>query len=152
MQTYFLKLAPAKNVLLVHNTFIRQADIDFINANKPAEQNVSFCLCINANKYIEDDLPPVALLRKNNCQIVLGTDSLASNHQLNILAEIKTLQQNFPFVPLEEMLGWATLNGANALQLAGQFGSFNPGKKPGIVLIENVNGNDISAATSRRIL
>jgi len=71
------------------------------------------------------------LLRKHNVNIVIGTDSLASNHQLNILEEIKLLQQNNPSVSLEQMLQWATSNAAKALQADKIFGSFEKGKTPG---------------------
>jgi cytosine/adenosine deaminase-related metal-dependent hydrolase len=51
------------------------------------------------------------------------------------------------------MLGWSTLNGARALQMDKHLGSFEKGKKPGVVLIENVGtDNQIAAAVSRRIL
>ena len=136
LQTYFAKLQNAAQVILVHNTFIQQADIDFVKETKP--ENVSFCLCPNANLYIENALPPIDLLRKNDCQIVLGTDSLASNHSLSILDEMKTIQQHFPTIPLEEMLGWATLNGAKALQMDDTLGRLDKGKRLGLVLIENV--------------
>jgi aminodeoxyfutalosine deaminase len=143
LQSYFEKLLPASNLLLVHNTFITQDDIDFINNFKTlpepetrnGKQGTFYALCINANQYIEDAIPPVEMLRANGCNIVLGTDSLASNHSLSILDEIKTLRKFFPSIPLEEMLKWATLNGAKALGKDDQLGSFEKGKKPGVVLI-----------------
>jgi aminodeoxyfutalosine deaminase len=66
---------------------------------------------------------------------VLGTDSLASNWSLSIMDEIKTLRKSFPTIPLEEMLTWATSNGAEALGFDSELGSFEKGKTPGIVLI-----------------
>ncbi len=138
VQTYFKKLALASSVILVHNTFMQEQDVDFINENKSSEQLISFCLCPNANLYIEDVLPPVDLLMQNNCNIIIGTDSLASNHQLNILEELKTISKKFDHIPVEMLLQWATINGAKALQIENNLGSFDKGKKPGIVLIENV--------------
>ena len=79
------------------------------------------------------------MLVRNGCNIVLGTDSLASNDQLNILEEIKTLQKNFPELKLTELLQWATANGAKALQMNKTLGSFEKGKQPGLVLIEGVD-------------
>jgi cytosine/adenosine deaminase-related metal-dependent hydrolase len=134
LQTCFNKLQRAEQVLLVHNTFTKEEDVEFITKSG---SKVSFCLCINANQYIEQSLPPVDLLRKHCCNIVFGTDSLASNHSLNILDEIKTIQKNFPSVPLEEMLKWATYNGAKALQMDDKLGSFEKGKQPEIVLINS---------------
>lgn len=137
VENYFENLSPAKSVILVHNTFTKQADLDFINQHKNEDQVISFCLCPNANLYIENTLPPVDLLLKNDCNIILGTDSLASNHQLSILEEIKTIVKHFPETKTETLLKWATLNGAKALQMENEFGTFEKGKKPGVVLIEN---------------
>jgi cytosine/adenosine deaminase-related metal-dependent hydrolase len=93
------------------------------------------------------------LLRTNAANIIVGTDSYASNWSLNIVDELKTIQQHHQQIPLEEMLGWSTLNGARALQMDKHLGSFEKGKKPGVVLIENVGAdNQIAAAVSRRIL
>jgi cytosine/adenosine deaminase-related metal-dependent hydrolase len=66
---------------------------------------------------------------------------------------MKTIQQNFPNISLEQLLTWATINGARALQIEDEFGSFEKGKKPGIVLIENTEGlNLLPATTSKRLL
>ncbi len=138
LQTYFSKFSKAASIILVHNTFTSQADIDFAINNKSSGQQLSFCICTNANLYIENTLPPIKLMMKNNCNIVLGTDSLASNHSLNLLDEMKTIQNNFPDIPLKTMLKWTTINGAKALQMDEKTGSFEKGKIPGVVLIENV--------------
>ena len=51
------------------------------------------------------------------------------------------------------MLGWATINGARALQMDKHLGSFEIGKKPGVVIIENVDAkNNLSKAISRRVI
>ena len=96
-----------------------------------------WCVCINANLYIENALPPIELIRNNQCKIVLGTDSLASNDALSIVAEMKKIKQHFPSIPLSEILQWATLNGAAALQLEQALGSFEKGKTPGVVLLDD---------------
>lgn len=68
--------------------------------------------------------------------MVLGTDSLASNRSLNILDEMKTIQKNFPEIPLDEILQWATSNGAKALQMDDKLGSFEKGKRAGVNLLD----------------
>jgi len=125
-----------QKLLLVHNTVSGQKDISF------AEQyfkNIFWCLCPNANLYIENRLPDIDLFRANGCKITLGTDSLASNHQLSILEEIKTIQNHFPHIPLTELLSWGTINGAKFLGLEHTLGSFAKGKSPGVVLIEKAD-------------
>jgi cytosine/adenosine deaminase-related metal-dependent hydrolase len=149
LQSFLPYFTNNQSIISVHNTFTKKDDIDFVNAKG---QQLFFCVCINANKYIEQTIPPFDLLRNSGHAIVIGTDSYASNWQLNILEEIKTIQKDTN-IPLQEILTWATSNGAKALQIADDFGSFEKGKKPGVVLIDNVSGlltTDESAA--RRIL
>jgi cytosine/adenosine deaminase-related metal-dependent hydrolase len=93
-------------------------------------------------------MPPIELLRSNGANIVIGTDSYASNWTLNILDELKTIQQHHPAIPLSEMLSWSTLNGARALQMDAQLGSFEKGKKPGVILIEGVDSNGLLSKSS----
>ena len=86
--------------------------------------------------------------------MIIGTDSLASNQQLNMLEELKTIQLSTnSVIPLSILLQWATINGAKALQLDHLVGSFEKGKTPGIVLIENIEQLQLSQHSSaRRIL
>jgi aminodeoxyfutalosine deaminase len=140
LQSYFPYLHAAKNILLVHNTFTQQADIDYIKKEQEKNGDTTFfCICINANKYIEDALPPVDLFINNNCEIVLGTDSLASNWSLSIADEMKTIHKYFPSVTTEALLRWATINGAKALDMQDQLGSFERGKTPGVIQFNESN-------------
>ena len=154
LQTNFSKLSNAASIILVHNTFTKQDDIDFIKQQTTNYKfQTFFCICINANQYIENALPPIDLFQKNNCNIVLGTDSLASNRSLNILDEMKTIQKYFPDISLQDLLKYATINGAKALQMDNESGSFEKGKKPGIVLIENADDFKLkNESSSKRIL
>lgn len=130
----------AWKLILVHNTVTSQEDLDAIQQTlkwNNKGQEIYFCLCPNANIYIGNQLPPVPIFMQNQCKIVLGTDSLSSNKQLSILEEIRILLSAFPEIGLEAALGWATLNGAEALGISDVFGSFGKGKKPGLVQIED---------------
>lgn len=104
-------IVPAdKRVIFVHNCFVTQEDIDLIMNHFTVP--VYWVLCPRSNKYISGAVPNVSeLLMKNNLNICIGTDSLASNHSLSILEELKC----FDSVPLEQLLRWATYNGAAAL-------------------------------------
>lgn len=134
LPAYFHQMQKGKHAILVHNSFTSQNDIDLVlQTNTP----VSFCLCPNANLYIENTIPPVDLLLQNKLNICIGTDSLASNHQLSVLEEIKTLQLHFPHLSLAVLLQAATLNGARALGMDDVLGSFEKGKKPGVIVLEN---------------
>lgn len=151
---YMLPMVPVDSqVILVHNCFTNQTDIQQILKHKAISNAAIFlCLCPNANLYIGTPLPQLSILIKSGLPICIGTDSLASNDQLSILEEIKTLQQHFPFVPLASLLQWATLNGAMALNIESRYGSFKKGKKPGILLLEKVSGDQLGHCVTRRIL
>ena len=136
-----------QTIFLIHNTFMPEEDVVF--AKEYAEKNglkLIWCLCINANLYIENKVPPVEMLMKHNCPIVLGTDSYSSNWQLSITKEMQSLKNKFPSLSIETILQWATSSGAKALQWDDELGSFEKGKRPGLVAI------DSKFETSKRIV
>jgi len=143
-----------QTIFLIHNTFMPEEDIVF--AKEYANKNgltLIWCLCVNANLYIENKVPPIEVLMKHNCPIVLGTDSYSSNWQLSIAKEMQSIIRATASMPrfetvawIEQVLQWATINGAKALKWDDELGSFEKGKRPGITLIEsNLN-------SSRRVL
>jgi len=133
LQSWLPFFSLGQKIISVHNSFISEEDILFAKATG---KMLHYCICPNANLYIENTLPPVDLLVKQNCSIVMGTDSLASNNALNMVEEIFTLQKYFPKISLTTLLQWATINGAKALGIDEELGSFERGKKPGVVLIK----------------
>ena len=108
LQTYLPKLSQYQSLILVHNVCTNEGDIQFQKQQTTNnKQQTFYCLCPNANLYISNTLPDANLFIQQNCNIVLGTDSLASNHQLSILEEIKTLHKNFPGIFLQTLLQWS---------------------------------------------
>jgi cytosine/adenosine deaminase-related metal-dependent hydrolase len=153
LRSYLPYFNRGQKLFLVHNTYMPAQDISF--AKEYASNHglsIVFCLCPNANLYIETKLPPVTELVKQGCDIVLGTDSYSSNWQLSIAKEMEALKKAPFFNKMEPddalklLLQWATINGAMALNWEDELGSFEKGKKPGVVLIEN----DLSS--SKRLL
>ncbi len=124
----------SKKHILVHNVHTSEEDIILAKQYFAAfQQNLVFCFCPNANVYIQNTLPPLHLFQKHGCNMVLGTDSLASNSRLCIYEEIKVIQKAMPEIRMIDLLSWATLSGAKALGIEDRFGSFEKGKKPGVV-------------------
>lgn len=136
-----------QTIFLIHNTFMPEEDI--LWANEYAAANglkLVYCFCINANLYIENKTPVVENFIRQNCHIVLGTDSYSSNWQLSIAKEIESIHKHFPNLNLEKILQWATIDGAKALQWDDELGSFEKRKKPGVVVI------DSNLGVSKRII
>ena len=138
-----------ENILLVHECCMDQEGIDVAKAvmNHPF-----VAVCPLSNLFIHHALPPIDLMRRNALKICVGTDSLSSNDDLNIVDELYCLQRNFPEVPLGELLTWASRNGAEFLARP-EFGTLEPGKRPGLVLIDNLDadGRLTAASKSRRL-
>jgi len=105
---------------------------------RPYANHAWFALCPRANVYIENRLPDLALIREFTDQIVLGTDSLASNHSLSILEEMKAIQFNCPEISTEELLRWSSRNAAELLGKGNELGKIEAGMRPGLVQIGNV--------------
>jgi cytosine/adenosine deaminase-related metal-dependent hydrolase len=130
---YFTK---GQTIFLVHNTSTPEEDI--LWAETHAKQNgltLVWCVCINANLYIENKVPPIEKLIKHGCHIALGTDSYSSNWQLSIAKEMQSIRTHFPSIDPVNILQWATSSGASALRWDDALGHFQKGRKPGIVLL-----------------
>lgn len=127
--------------LLVHNTIATAWDADWAEDVHP---NLFWCFCPNANDFIEDRIPDVPMLMEKVQYIALGTDSLASNHQLSILSEMQRIRNKYPEIAVDNLLRWATLHGAKALNIEDTYGSFDRGKRPGVSVVRFTDAGDFS--------
>ena len=134
-----------EHILLVHECCMDQEGIDAVKAvmNHPF-----VAVCPLSNLFIHDALPPIDLMRRNGLKVCVGTDSLSSNDDLNIVDELFCLQRNFPEVPLGELLTWASRNGAEFLARP-EFGTLEVGKRPGLVFIDNLDAAGRLTAASK---
>lgn len=150
---YFIdRLSAAKpapyegHILLVHNVCLSQDDID---AARKVMKNVYWAVCPLSNIFIHDSLPPIPLMRSNGLDIMVGTDSLSSNDDLDMVKELICIHENFPEVPMNEILVWASLNGARFLSKDDELGTLTPGKRPGLVYIAGLNDEGCLTSSSR---
>lgn len=133
LQTYVQYFEKEHSFIFVHNTYTGLEDAT-IGSNTFAQ--AYWCLCPNANLYIENRLPDIPMLMNEQRNICIGTDSLASNHQLSILSELQAINKHYPEIGWETLLRWGTSNGAKALRMGDIVGSFKTGTRPGIVQID----------------
>ena len=132
LQTSLLQMSKKSKLILVHNTFTSEQDVEWTKENN---YSIYWCTCPKANLYIENSLPDYSIFDVE--KLCLGTDSLASNSSLSILEELKVLQENTDF-DINTLLKIACKNGAEALGLK-DLGTFEKGKTPGVNLINNLN-------------
>jgi cytosine/adenosine deaminase-related metal-dependent hydrolase len=118
------------DVLLVHLTDIRARELEAVVAS-----GAPVVLCPRSNLFIEVRLPPLIEMLNAGMVPALGTDSLASNLSLDVLAEAKALGERFPSVPKGVLTDMATAAGARALGRQ-DLGRLAKGLRPGVLSVE----------------
>lgn len=139
------------HILLVHNVCMSESDA---SKAKQVMRNVYWALCPMSNRFISGTVPPVKIMNEQGLKITIGTDSLSSNDRLVILDEFRCIKEAYPEITLGQMLEWACYNGAEFLSKQDELGSITPGKKPGLVFIDNLSseGELTDASVSKRII
>ncbi len=128
--------ALAPHVLCVHLTDARPEELELV-----ARRGAPVVFCPRSNLYIETRLPPLLAARAAGILPALGTDSLASNASLDVLAEARALADRFPTVPARDLVRMATWEGARALGLT-DVGRIARGARPGLFVVEGDPGDD----------
>ena len=148
MQAAMIGLGEDLSILFVHNTYTTAKDISRAESY-PAD--VKYCLCPNANLYIEDRLPNLGLFIDKREDVMLGTDSLSSNWSLSILDEMKAISSVFPEIDLSTLLTWSTINGAKFLGFHNELGTFEVGKKPGVNLLYDLDLDNLAITKDTKV-
>jgi cytosine/adenosine deaminase-related metal-dependent hydrolase len=118
--------ALAPHVLAVHLADARPDELERV-----ALRGNPVVVCPRSNLHIETRLPPLLAMRAAGLRPALGTDSLASNASLDVLAEARALADRFPTIPAAELLRMATWEGARALGRT-DVGRVTRGSRPGL--------------------
>lgn len=96
-------------LVLVHCNYAREADFELLAASKP-----SVCWCPRSHAWFGHAQWPLAKMRQAGVNLLLGTDSLASNDGLDMLGEIRQAALH-PEAIVAELFKAATVNGRRAL-------------------------------------
>ena len=126
-------------VLLVHLVEARADELARL-----VEKGAPVVLCPRSNLHIDLKLPPLLAIRGAGIEAALGTDSLASNASLDVLAEAKALADRFPGVPAWELVKMATWNGARVLGRP-DLGRLAKGTRPGLFAVDAEVSSDPAA-------
>ncbi len=149
LETILDALKGQSPLLMVHNTYLREEVLDMA---LELRDNLYWCLCPNANLYIENRIPDLDLFLKMEQHITIGTDSLASNGALSVLAELKTISSRYPEISFSTLIQWATINGAKLLGFDDVLGSFEKGKCPGVNLLKDVDLNNLAITPDTKVI
>jgi cytosine/adenosine deaminase-related metal-dependent hydrolase len=125
-------IAGAPSSLVVHGNYLSASELDFVAANS---ERMSIVFCPRTHQYFGHTPYPLEKMLKREINVCLGTDSRASNPNLDLFEEAKQVANSLLTVDPTLILEMATLNGANALGVADAYGSLTAGKKPALCFV-----------------
>ena len=118
--------------LFVHMNELTAHDFELLR--KSATKN-SIVHCPRSHVYFGHSQFQFQKLRNLGFNICLGTDSLASNNDLSLFAEMRAFRKEFPDVSVEEILRMVTVNPARALRQENAFGKIRSGLLADLIAI-----------------
>jgi cytosine/adenosine deaminase-related metal-dependent hydrolase len=136
---YLQMLAAAPRSLVIHGNYLSEAEVAY--AAQQAEQ-MSVVYCPRTHEYFGHEPYPLARLLNSGVSLAVGTDSRASNPNLNLVAELRAIHRLHPQVAPAKIVELGTLSGARALGMDAEHGSLTPGKLANLVIMPLESGPD----------
>jgi cytosine/adenosine deaminase-related metal-dependent hydrolase len=140
---YLGLLAGAHQSLVIHGNYLTPSDWQFLAERRAA---MSVVYCPRTHAYFGHEPYSLAGMLAAGVRVAVGTDSLASNPDLSLIAELRQIARQHPDVPPEQILYLGTLAGAEALGLAERLGSITTGKKARLAVARVGDTSDPQAA------
>lgn len=128
--------------LVIHAVQVDEFDVAVL-----AGSGAAVAHCPRSNQWLQCGIAPVRLMQAAGVAVGLGTDSLGSNENLDMFAEMRAAAGAGGFGP-EEVLRMATLDGARVLGWDEVVGSLEPGKRADLVVVRCGCGQDSEMAKS----
>lgn len=127
----------SSQVIAIHAVQLNEEDLEILQATRP-----SIVHCPESNMKLASGVCPVIDLQNLGMNVALGTDSVASNNDLNMINEMRTAtflakvtRQDPVCLNINDTLAMASLNGAKALGIDHIVGSLKAGKAADFIAI-----------------
>ncbi len=122
-----------------HSAYLTMREVRLMGE---AGMSISSCPASNM-KLATSGLAPVPQFQQNGVNVTIGTDGSTTNNTLDMFAEMRLLGllQKFgnwdaTVAPAQDLLDFATINGARAVGMGDMLGSIEPGKYADLVILD----------------
>ncbi len=118
-----LRLLQTRRSLVVHGNYLSEEQMQYI-ANT---EQMSVVYCPRTHDYFGHSQYPLKELLQLGVRVAFGTDSRASNPDLDLWEELRFARQQHPWLLPKQVIAMATTGAAEALGVSGQYGALDVG-------------------------
>jgi cytosine/adenosine deaminase-related metal-dependent hydrolase len=131
---------PYPSWIVAHLNELTESDFELLE-----KSNVKFHVVHSprSHDYFKHSQFPFKRLHSLGFNVCLGTDSLASNENLSLFAEMRAFQRREPGISPDEILKMATVNPAMALHQENTLGRIRPGFSADLIAVPCSQGADL---------
>jgi 5-methylthioadenosine/S-adenosylhomocysteine deaminase len=126
---YLASLGALQGTTAIHLCHVTAREITLL-----AEQARGVVTCPRSNRYLDNPPPAIAPLLDAGLAVGIGTDSSASNHDLDLMAELRAVRDSERTLSAVTLLNMVTAGGARAIGVERHYGSLAPGKFADLVI------------------
>ena len=119
-----------RRLLAVHGTRLDEGELARL-----AAAGATLVTCPRSNRWTGAGTPPIDRFYASGVRVAIGTDSLASVEDLNLFAEMAAVRRLAPRLPASRVIRSATIDGADALGFAEDYGSIAPGRRADLIAV-----------------
>ena len=142
--TYLDRLGALEGATAVHLCHVQPGEIARLAATVRGAVT-----CPRSNRFLHNPLPPIARLLRGGIPVGVGTDSSASNDDLDLMAEVRVLHEALPQLEPSLLIEMVTAMGAIALGVEDRFGVLEPGMQADLAVFSLDAAADPEAALVR---
>lgn len=105
--------------------------------------------CPRSNRYLSNPIPRVDRFLRSGVPVGIGTDSVASNYDLDLMADVRCLHDAEPDIPVRTLVEMVTAMGAIAIGVEDRFGILEPGMEGDVAIFKIGRTEEPEAAVVR---
>jgi cytosine/adenosine deaminase-related metal-dependent hydrolase len=132
---YLQALSRVAHSLVVHGNYLDEKEILFVGQNS---DRMSVVYCPRTHEYFGHEPYPLRTMLDHGVRVALGTDSRASNPDLDLRKEMQFVVEKYGISP-EQALRMGTIEGAAALGMGYSCGTITNGRYADLAIIQLLN-------------